>query len=92
MVTIATFLDALEIHVCTFFSEVADYCRKTIPKENRKFAHFNLQEIPAVGTARGISTRGIGELDVEIQLVFWISTCCTCFFDVNLLFFGGPEL
>ncbi len=45
MVTIATFLDALEIHV----SEVADYCRKTIPKENRKFAHFNLQEILAVG-------------------------------------------
>eukprot|EP00435_Cladocopium_sp_Y103_P074648 s963_g50.t1 len=27
------------------FLKVADYCRKTIPKENRKFAHFSLQEI-----------------------------------------------
>jgi len=27
------------------FLKVADYCRKTIPVENRKYAHFDLQEI-----------------------------------------------
>lgn len=27
------------------FLKVADFCRKTIPQENRKFAHFTLQEI-----------------------------------------------
>lgn len=33
------------------FLKVADYCRKTIPKENRKFAHFNLQEIEQLRTS-----------------------------------------
>lgn len=37
-VSMATCVDTL--------GEVADFCRKTIPKENRKYAHFSLKEIP----------------------------------------------
>lgn len=44
-VTMATFVDALTTIKRSTLGEVADFCRKTIPKENRKFAHFNLQEI-----------------------------------------------
>ena len=69
-VTMATFVDALTtIKRCTL-CEVADFCRKTIPKENRKFAHFNLQEILFPLANRAFVFKGRVELDDDGTIVF----------------------
>eukprot|EP00434_Breviolum_minutum_P014678 symbB.v1.2.012943.t1/scaffold872.1/size254027/3 len=61
------------------FLKVADFCRKTIPKENRKFAHFNLQEILTSFNSQDKEKKGwismgsflwlLGDTDLQVNSV-----------------------
>eukprot|EP00913_Durusdinium_trenchii_P016092 g15126.t1 len=55
------------------FLKVADFCRKTIPQENRKFAHFTLQEIEDLRRKGAISMGSflwlLSDTDLQVNTV-----------------------